>query len=364
MHWAITIGRIGGTAIRLHITFLLFMAWIAINDYQAGGMPAAKASLIFMLLVFACVVAHEFGHILMARRYGIKTPDVTLWPMGGVANMERIPEDPWQELPIAVAGPMVNVVIVVVLMTLGHISFDDIAAVDLTTVKLLPQLVLVNLSLFIFNLVPAFPMDGGRVLRALLAMRWGPRRATEIAARIGQGFAILFVGLGLFYNPILVLVGMFIFIAGGAELQASQLHRILDGLLVSDCMGRNVQTLSLDLPLSGAVERLLNSTQASYPVVDETGRPVGLINRAELPAILKSYEGTTPVSGVMRPPRIVQATTKLEDALKDMSDMRNAAEIVVDGQGRMIGMLTLQNIAEQFLVRSVRPAWKLKMGGS
>jgi CBS domain-containing protein len=192
----------------------------------------------------------------------------------------------------------------------------------------------------------------------------GPGRATEIAVRVGRGFAVVFVVLGLLYNPILVLVGLFIFIAGDAELQAGRLHRIFDGLLVSECMGSNVQTLSPDLPVSGAIERLLASPQASFPVIDQNGRPVGLLKRADLPVILKNVEGAATVAAVMGPPRIVQATTRLEDALREMNNMRDAAEIVVDGQGRMVGLLTLQNIAELFLVRSMRPAWKLKMRGS
>jgi Zn-dependent protease len=359
MQWSITIGRIGGTAIRLHLTFIIFLLWIFISSYQAEGYLSARTSLAFILLVFACVVAHEFGHILMARHFGIKTPDVTLWPIGGVANMERIPEDPWQELPVALAGPLVNVVIAGLLVAFGHLAASDFQAIDLNTAPLVPRLALVNITLVIFNLVPAFPMDGGRVLRALLAMKLGPQRATEIAARLGQVFAFVFVGLGLFYNPVLVLIGMFIFIAGASELQAGQLHRVLEGLRASDCLGQPVQTLAPDLTLAGAVDLLLGSSQASYPVVDANDVPRGQIDRADLSDILKNFDAATPVSKIMRPARIVQASAKLEDAIKDMNDMRHAPEIIVDGQGRMLGMLTLQNIAEIVLVRTIRPDWKL-----
>jgi Zn-dependent protease/predicted transcriptional regulator len=360
MHWSVTIGRIGGTAIRLHITFILFLMWIGISDYHAEGFLSARSSVIFLLLLFACVVAHEFGHILMARHFGIKTPDVTLLPIGGVANMERIPEDPWQELPVALAGPLVNVAIAGVLMFFGKLAFADFASIDLATAPLVPRLALVNISLVAFNLVPAFPMDGGRVLRALLAMKLGPQRATEIAARLGQGFAFLFLALGLVYNPMLILIGLFIFVTGSAELQAGQAHRALDGLTVSDCMEQNVQILARDQTLSDAVDILLRSSQRSYPVVDAKGIPIGMLDRVDLPDILKSADATTLVSTVMRAPRILHATTKLEDAMKDMGQMRNAPEIVTDGQGHVIGMLTLQSIAEILLIRTLRPTWAVR----
>ncbi|MGB8313856.1 MAG: site-2 protease family protein, partial [Aestuariivirga sp.] len=173
MQWSLTIGRIAGTAIRIHITFFLFLLWIAVSDYRSGGLEVAKSSIIFILLVFACVVAHEFGHILMARKFGVKTPEVTLLPIGGVANMERIPEDPRQELLIAIAGPMVNVVIAGLLIVAGGVSTSDLQTIDVEKIGLVQRLALINVSLVIFNLIPAFPMDGGRVLRALLAMRLG-----------------------------------------------------------------------------------------------------------------------------------------------------------------------------------------------
>ena len=191
MQWSLTIGRIAGTAIRIHVTFLLFLLWIAVADYRSGGFEAAKSSIIFVLLVFACVVAHEFGHILTARNFGVKTPEVTLLPIGGVANMERIPEDPWQELLVAIAGPMVNVVIAALLIVMGGFTVAELQSIDLEKATLLQRLALINISLVVFNLIPAFPMDGGRVLRALLAMRLGPQRATEIAAKLGQFFAFL-----------------------------------------------------------------------------------------------------------------------------------------------------------------------------
>ena len=229
MQWSITIGRVAGTAIRIHITFLMFLLWIAVSDYRSGGFAAPQSSIVFILLIFACVVAHEFGHILTARIFGIKTPEVILLPIGGVANLERISEDPWQELLIAIAGPMVNVVIAGLLIGVGGFAVADLQSLNLEKASLVQRLALVNISLVVFNLIPAFPMDRGRVLRALLAMRLGPQRATEIAAKLGQLFSFLFVAAGLFLSPMLIFVGLFIYIAAVSELQASALHWFAHG---------------------------------------------------------------------------------------------------------------------------------------
>ena len=186
MFWSVNIGSIAGTAVRIHITFLLFLVWIFAAGWASGGPQAAIGSLVFMVLLFACVLAHEFGHIFAARAFGVATPDVTLLPIGGVARMERIPEKPSEEFLIAIAGPLVNIAIALVLMAFMQAHFDTqtLAAVERTNVSLVDRLAEVNLFLALFNLIPAFPMDGGRVLRALLATKLGYVRATEVAATI------------------------------------------------------------------------------------------------------------------------------------------------------------------------------------
>ena len=219
MGWSINIGSIAGTAIRIHITFLLFLAWIFFASYTAGGAEAAWNSLVFMLLLFACVVAHEFGHIFMARRFGVTTPTVTLLPIGGVAQLERIPEKPWEEFLVAIAGPAVNIVISAALVLLLGASLEprNLAAVDDVSVGILDRLAIVNIFLVLFNMIPAFPMDGGRVLRAALASRLGYARATTIAASIGQFFAFFLGFLGLFGNPLLIFIAIFVYLAAASE---------------------------------------------------------------------------------------------------------------------------------------------------
>src|SRR5712691_7078989 len=238
MSWSVNIGSIAGTAIRIHITFLLFLIWIFAAGWSSGGPQAAWDSLIFMILLFACVLAHEFGHIFTARAFGVATPDVTLLPIGGVARLERIPEKPSEEFLIAIAGPLVNVAIALVLMVgmRAHLDAQSLAAVESTNVSLVDRLAEVNLFLALFNMIPAFPMDGGRVLRALLAIRLGHVRSTEVAATIGQACAFALGFLGLFSNPMLIFIAIFVYLAAAAEAQ-----------LVA------VRTMSRDVPISAAM---------------------------------------------------------------------------------------------------------------
>ena len=219
MSWSLNIGTIAGTAVRVHITFLLFRGWLFGACYVASGAAPAWSMLIFLLLLFACVLAHEFGHILTARAFGVSTPDVTLLPIGGVARLERIPEEPWEEFLIAIAGPLVNVVIALGLVAIAgaRLSTADLYAMQSAHVSLVDRLAAVNLFLAVFNMIPAFPMDGGRVLRALLATRMGYVRATEIAASIGQGVAFALGFIGLFHNPILIFIAIFVYLAASSE---------------------------------------------------------------------------------------------------------------------------------------------------
>ena len=197
MSWSIPIGTVRGTVIRLHLTFLLFLLWIAVAHYSAGGPQAALEGVLFISLLFLCVLLHEFGHIIAARRYGVQTPDVILLPIGGVARLERIPEEPAQELVVALAGPAVNVVIAALLyLALGGFVPAGGLEIDNPGVGLLERLLPANLFLVVFNLIPAFPMDGGRVLRAFLAYRFGYARGTQIAATVGQALAFAFGLLG------------------------------------------------------------------------------------------------------------------------------------------------------------------------
>lgn len=360
MNWSLNIGRIAGTEIRLHITFLLFLAWIGIADYLAGGTAAALDSLAFITLVFLCVTLHEFGHIAMGRRFGIRTPQVILSPIGGIASMERMPEKPMQELLVAIAGPAVNVVIALMLIAVFGISLAAAAGLDFDSATLAQRLLIVNVTLVLFNLVPAFPMDGGRVLRALLAMKMGPVKATAIAARIGQGFAALFVVLGLFYSPILMLVGIFIYFAAAAEQQTASFAGFASRLRVADAMEPTAMVLNTAQPISVAVDALLSSPQKDFPVLGPDGRVAGLLDRDAMIMALRERGSEVAVGEAMRPSQPLFAGQPLAAAYIAMRNRGAAAEVVLDEAGRVAGVLTNDNVAEMMMIESVRPGWRFQ----
>ena len=247
------------------------------------------ASLIFVVLLFACVLAHEFGHIFTARAFGVATPDVILLPIGGVARLERIPEKPSEEFLIAVAGPLVNVVIALVLMVgmRAHLDAQNLAAVESTSVSLVDRLAEVNLFLALFNLIPAFPMDGGRVLRALLATRLGHVRATEVAASIGQLCAFALGFLGLFTNPLLIFIAIFVYLAASSEAQLVSLRAMSRDVPVSNAMMTEFATLTPEEHIDAAVQTLLRTSQSEFPLVDGDHRLVGLLGRGQIIRALK-----------------------------------------------------------------------------
>lgn len=228
MRSSLKIATIFGIEVRIHVTFLLFLAWIALISYQTDGFSGAVQGVLFILALFGCVLLHEFGHALAASEFGIKTPDITLLPIGGVARLSRLPDKPWQELVVAIAGPVVNVVIAAVLIFVIHgtTGILQIERLENPRIELLGKLASINVMLVLFNMIPAFPMDGGRVLRSLLAMVMPYPLATQIAAWIGQGLAIVFAVFGwLRGNPILFFIAFFIFFGAQQEVAMSKVNR-------------------------------------------------------------------------------------------------------------------------------------------
>jgi Zn-dependent protease/CBS domain-containing protein len=357
MSWSIPLGRVLGTEIRLHLTFLLLLAWIGLAHGLQGGMPAAIQGVAFIALIFACVLLHEFGHVLAARRYGIATPDITLLPIGGVARLDRIPEKPAEELVVALAGPAVNVAIAtLLLLPLGGVP--DVAAMaglEDPGQSLLARLFWVNVTLVVFNLIPAFPMDGGRVLRALLGMRLGNRRATDVAASIGQALAFGMGLLGLLGGaPLLVFVALFVWLGAGVESQAMQLRELSRGMVAADAMVTRFETLPTAARIADAVELLLRTTQTDFPVLDASGRLRGILTRADMIRALQETGPEGAVLGAMQSDvAVVPHRAPLEDALRAMQDA--AAPVgVTDGAGRLIGLLTQENLGEMLMVEAAR----------
>ena len=358
MSWSLNIGKVAGTVVRIHLTFLLFLAWIFAATYASGGAATAWNSLIFMVLLFLCVLLHEFGHIFTARAFGVPTPYVTLLPIGGVAQLERIPEEPWEEFLIAIAGPLVNVVITGVLVFVGGATLHGYAAtaIDNMHISMIDRLAVVNLFLALFNMIPAFPMDGGRVLRALLATKMGYVRATEVAAAIGQFVAFALGFFGLLYNPILIFIAIFVYLAASSESHMVALRAASRGVPVSHAMMTQFQTLTPDEHLEAAVQTLLQTGQGEFPVVDGAGKPVGVLGRGDLIRAIKTRGPEARVADAMIAdmPTISHRTT-LEQAFRLLQDKRAPAVGVTDASGKLLGLVTGETIAQMMMLQNSLP---------
>lgn len=354
MPWSVTIARIAGTEIRIHLTFLLLLLWIGIAQYYQGGTAEALDGVLFVIAVFACVVLHELGHALAARRYGIATPDITLLPIGGIANLSRIPDNPTEEIVIAFAGPLVNVVIAAVLILFlgARIDFAAMAEIENPAYGFLARLAAVNIFLVLFNLIPAFPMDGGRVLRAVLAYRFGRARATAIAATIGQGLAFVFGFLGLVGgNPILVFIAIFVYLAAAAEAGEAGLADAARRYTVDRAMIRSFETLGPEATVDEAADALLRTTQREFPVTDGSGRLRGFLTRDDMIRALKAHGPKTPVIEVMTTDvPTITAGQSLELAVRQMRDRQAPFVGVLAEDGRLVGYVSRENLMELMML--------------
>lgn len=344
MSWSIPIVRVAGIQLRIHVTFLLLIGLIALDSTSA---------VIFVLLLFLCVVLHEFGHAIAAKAYGINTPDITLLPIGGVARLERIPEEPKQELVIAIAGPLVNVIIAACLFLTGG-SFVYPPRLEMGLNDLL---LTVNVVLVLFNLLPAFPMDGGRMLRALLATRLSYARATQIAANIGQACAFIFGLLGLMNgNYMLIFVALFVYIGASQEAALAQMRDVSRRFPVSSAMVREFRTLPVTATLEEAVDALLATSQHDFPVIDEAGNVAGILTRHDLIGALRKDDPNIRVADVMRRDiPTVTTGTRFEEAFRIMQECNCPAVPVLDSMKRLVGLLTPENVSELMMVQSATP---------
>ncbi|WP_292529372.1 site-2 protease family protein [Methylocystis sp.] len=358
MRWSVTIGSFKGTAVRIHVTFLLLLGWIGFAAYQRGGAVAARDSILFIVAIFVCVVLHEFGHILTARRYGIVSPVITLLPIGGVADMDRMPEKPGQELLIALAGPAVNLVIAIALIAfLGAVDVSDAIQIGDPSVNLLKRLAAVNVFLAAFNLIPAFPMDGGRVLRAALSIWIGKGRATRIAAQIGQGFAFLLGFLGLFGNPLLLFIAIFVYIAAAGEAQMTTMSEAARGLKAADAMETRIAVIDRGSTVREAIDILLATSQDEFPVVDAARRLSGFLSRANIIEALRDSDPGAPIAPFVRQePATIGVGDTVDAALPSLTGGDVIG--VLDGDGRFLGLLTRQSLTEIMMIKDVRPDWR------
>jgi Zn-dependent protease/CBS domain-containing protein len=357
MRWSFKVGRIAGIDIRVHVgTFILLLGgFLYIYSYQ-GDSNAALSAVLIWISVFVCVLLHELGHAFAAKAYGITTVDITLHPLGGLARLERMPEKPWQELVVALAGPLVNVVIalglILVLVATGN--FTLASRLTAKGMDLLWVLLSINILMFVFNLIPAFPLDGGRVLRALLATRMEYIRATQIAATIGQGLALAIGVIAIFKGFIpLILIAIFIYLGAENESAVVQMRFTTAGLPVSSAMVTRFDTLDQNATLSQAIDVLLGTSQHEFAVLDNNGGFAGLLTKNNLILGLRRSGADTPVTEVMITglPSVLP-NTSFERALALIQQTSAPALPVLDNAGRLIGLFTPENVSELLLVRN------------
>jgi Zn-dependent protease/CBS domain-containing protein len=356
MQWSLTLGRFGGTAIRVHVTFLLLLVWLGAIYYQQGGPQAAFAGVVFIALLFLCVLLHELGHVFAARRYGIATRDVTLWFFGGIASLERIPERPGEEFVIAVAGPLVNVIIAAALILFlgARLDPEDLGRLQDPAVSMVAKLAAANVFLVLFNLIPAFPMDGGRVLRAILATRMSHARATQWAATIGQAFAVAFGIFGIFTgNVTLMVIAVFVFLAASGEASYAQLRAVTRGNVVADAMITKFESLGTQSTVNDAIECLIRTTQKEFPVLDGSGRLRGVVTRDGMIKALKENGPQQPVLQIMETDiPTVALRASLDSAVKALTEQGKPVVAVTDNAGHLIGLLTAENLGEMMMVQA------------
>ncbi|MCS6967626.1 MAG: site-2 protease family protein [Cytophagales bacterium] len=356
MKYSLSLGKIMGIHVQIHWTFLILIGWIIYKNLSAGRTTEETIfAVLFILIIFVCVILHEFGHALAARHYGIETRGITVLPIGGVAELTEIPEKPREELIVALAGPAVNVIISFIIYPFLNITKETIAAMQWPSVDantFLLNLMAVNLWLVLFNMIPAFPMDGGRVLRALLSFRMDRVVATRIAAGIGQFLAIGFVILGFLGNPFMIFIGLFVFLGAQNESEVVKTKSALQGYRVADVLMRDFSVLQTHQPIQAAVGLLLNGQSRNFLVM-EGEQPVGTLSRDEIVKALSQYGIDVPVGQVMNTNvTFLHAEMPLGEAWQKMQQYEIEFAPVMHGY-HLVGVIDVENIAEFMMVQNV-----------
>ncbi len=357
MTWSWKLARIAGIDVFVHATFFMLVAWIGLLYWNQSQSAAAVAEGVgYILALFSCVVLHEFGHALTAARYGIKTRDITLLPIGGVARLERMPDDPAQELRVALAGPAVNVVIAAILFVGLQLSggMESVDRLGVATGGFIERVMFANLFLVGFNLLPAFPMDGGRALRALLATRMEYTRATQRAAWIGQAMAILFAFVGLLGNPMLIFIALFVWIGAGQEASMVQMKSALAGIPVRRAMLTEFRTLTPASTLGDAADLVLTGSQQDFPVVID-GRVAGILTRSNLLEALPRRGRDGSVGDSMSRECATADPSEMLEAVLARLQSRNCRTMAVVDRGALIGLVTMDNVGEFLMIQAAEP---------
>lgn len=359
MKGILKLGKVAGISIEVHWTFSLLLIWVIFMELrQEGDLQSALFSVVLVLLLFLCVVLHELGHAFTAKFFHISTKKITLLPIGGVASLEKIPEKPEQELLVSIAGPLVNLLIAFVLFLFLPIQYymgldaENLAALlespRLDT--LLFYLWIANIMLVVFNLIPAFPMDGGRVLRALLAMFMGRLKATELASGIGRAIAVLFLILGLFYNPFLVLIALFIYVGAYSENQMVKQSVQLEGYHVKDAMLTKITTFSPEHSLEEVIATIIAGTEKDFIVI-ENMQVIGILHNQDI--IKNSKKINVKVGTVMKTTfKTVDETGDLKKLLPLIVSDKQRFFPVIAKDKRLVGAIDMTNLSEFLLLKA------------
>jgi Zn-dependent protease/predicted transcriptional regulator len=353
MNWSFNIGKIFGIRFRIHVTFLLLVLFIFASVANQHGFQRGLLATLFIGAVFACVLIHEIGHSLIARRFGKEVKSITLLPIGGVATMEEMPEKPAQEIVMSLVGPLINLAIAGILYVIvGRWSGISVPTIQPDSSRsFLAGLIGINIMLAIFNLIPAFPMDGGRVLRGILAMTMDYVRATSLAVAIGQILAMLFIFYGVFFNWWIAIIGLFLYIGAGGEKQQVILKSVLHAIPASEAMTTTFRTLRPDEPIARALEHFYHGCQDDFPVVGEAGIE-GILTRDRILATIHDKGVNVPVSDVMdRDFASVTPRTPLDEIYKKSMTGGKTAVAVVDGS-TVKGMLCMDGISRFLAVKA------------
>lgn len=375
MGTAATLFKVFGIEVRVHWSFVLILAYGAFAYSSGASDPVIGAlyGVLVILLLFVCVTLHEFGHALVAKYFKVNVPHITLLPIGGVASLERMPDKPLQEFFIAIAGPLVNFVISALLFPLlllsqsmqgQPFSLNNIG--DLLNrmqspglANLLIYLVITNLGLGIFNLLPAFPMDGGRILRALLAMGMSYVDATRIAVFVGRVMAALFALWGILNgNIFLLLIAFFIYVGGGSEREAVESKAVLRNIVAEQALTLNAVNLYTSERVDRAVDLIMNSYQTDYPVLDLAGRFVGVLTRARLIYALKEVGPEARIVDVMLKAEEIPICNPTQDLSVIWETMMAGGSrvVAIKRNNEFLGLLTLDDISEVFQVYGAKLA--------
>lgn len=337
--WSFPIGRIFGIQLRVHLTFFLIVALFALGSTVEGGLGLLNGML-WLVIIFTCILAHEMSHSLVARRRGATVKAIVLLPIGGVSQLENLPETAPDEFAIAIVGPLASFAIALGAAGIAIALRVPLLPVNLYGGTLVTRIAWFNLIIGAFNLLPAFPMDGGRVLRSILERRLDLEAATHRAAQIGRIFAILMIAAGVFFNIWFVLIGIFVFFGASSEEAATVVHVRIREVLVSDVMTINPVTVDAQTAVGYLIEMIRRTSQRDFPVV-EAGQYAGMVSADRLISVAPE----TPIGSVSdrSVPGVAPSDHVEKVETETLAPYGRKAVAVVD-DGRVVGLLTQDDV--------------------